>query len=108
AWLDADACQRMLELAGRIGRPLADSDALPVNFEANVRRQIDAALTKALEENNTYFQAERERLDQWAEDQLLSAEQALQDTKARLKDAKRRARAATTVEDQAAIQDEIR
>ena len=107
-WLDADACQRMLELSGRMGGTLSDSEGLPVNFEANVRRQIDAALTKALEENNTYFQAERERLDQWAEDQLLSAEQALQDTKARLKDAKRRARAATTVADQAAVQDEIR
>jgi hypothetical protein len=107
-WLDSDACQRMLELAGRLTHALAESSALPVNFEANVRRQIDAALTKALEENNTYFQAERDRLDQWAEDQLLSAEQALQDTKARLKDGKRRARAATTVEDQAAVQDEIR
>lgn len=61
-----------------MSRPLADADVLPVNFEVNVRRQIDAALAKALEENNTYFQAERERLDQWAEDQLLSAEQALQ------------------------------
>ena len=108
AWLDADACQRMLELAGRMSRPLADTEVLPVNFEVNVRRQIDAALAKALEENNTYFQAERERLDQWAEDQLLSAEQALQDIKARLKDGKRRARAATTVEDQAAVQDEIK
>lgn len=107
-WLDADACQRMLELPGRMGQTFPGLEALPVNFELNVRRQIDAALTQALEENNTYFQAERERLDLWAEDQLLWAEQALQDTKARLKDAKRRARAATTVESQAAVQDEIR
>jgi predicted nucleic acid-binding Zn-ribbon protein len=73
-----------------------------------VRRQIEAALTQALEENNTYFQAEREKLERWAEDQLLAAEQALHDTKARLKDAKRRARIASTVEEQAAVQDEIR
>ncbi len=59
-----------------MSRPLADTEVLPVNFEVNVRRQIDAAWAKALEENNTYFQVERERLDQWAEDQLLSAEQA--------------------------------
>ena len=38
----------------------------------------------------------------------LAAEQSLHDTKARLKDAKRRARAAATVEEQAAIQDEIK
>src|SRR5690606_8306619 len=59
-------------------------------------------------ENNTYFQAEREKLEQWAEDQLLAAEQSLHDTKARLKDAKRRAHTATTVQEQAALQDEIK
>lgn len=109
SWLDTDACSRMLELPGRIVDPgTASSAAPPANFDANVRRQIDAALAKALEENNTYFQAEREKLDQWAEDQLLSAEQSLHDTKARLKDAKRRARGALTVEEQAGVQDEIK
>lgn len=106
-WVDPEACQRLLELPGRV-TGLSPVSSLHPNFEANVRRQIDAALAKALEENNTYFQAEREKLDQWAEDQLLAAEQALHDTKARLKDAKRRARAAGTVEEQAAIQDEIK
>ncbi|SJZ94404.1 SNF2-related protein [Novilysobacter spongiicola] len=107
-WLDAEACQRLLELPGRPSNRPAAPDTLPPNFDANVRRQIEAALAKALEENNAYFHAERERLDQWAEDKLLSAEQAMQDTKARLKDAKRRARAAATVEEQAAIQEEIK
>lgn len=106
-WVDPEACQRLLELPGRI-TGLSPVSSLHSNFEANVRRQIDAALAKALEENNTYFQAEREKLDQWAEDQLLAAEQALHDTKARLKDAKRRARASGTVEEQVAIQDEIK
>ena len=107
-WLDVEACQRLLELPGRGAGGHAIPDSLPVNFQANVRRQIDAALAKALEENNAYFQVERERLEQWAEDKLLSAEQAMHDTKARLKDAKRRARAASTVEEQAAIQEETR
>lgn len=107
-WLDAEACQRMLELPGWVTGRQNDSAKVPANFEANVRRQIEAALTKALEENNTYFQAEREKLDQWAEDQLLAAEQSLHDTKARLKDAKRRARAAGTVEEQATVQEEIK
>lgn len=107
-WLDPEACQRLLELPGRVADGAVDPPALPANFGANVHRQIEAALAKALEENNTYFQAERDKLDQWAEDQLLAAEQSLHDTKARLKDAKRRARAASTVEEQAATQDEIK
>lgn len=108
SWLDAEACKRLLELPGQSRGPHSPVPQPPDNFDTNVRRQIEAALTQALEENNTYFQAEREKLDRWAEDQLLAAEQALHDTKARLKDAKRRARLASTVEEQAAVQDEIR
>lgn len=58
----------------RIGQALFDA-AVGLNLH-----QIEAALTKALEENNTYFQVEREKLDQWAEMQLLAAEQSLHDT----------------------------
>jgi superfamily II DNA or RNA helicase len=106
-WLDSEACSRMLELDGHTALPGdASSSTLPANFDANIRRQIEAALAKALDENNEYFQREREKLDQWAEDQILAAEQELHDTKARLKDVKRRARAATTVDEQATLQQE--
>ncbi len=83
---------------------------LPDNFEPNVRRQIEAALAKALEENNTYFQAEREKLDQWADDQLMAAEHSMQDTRVRLQqDAKRRGRrTAGTIEEQATIQEQVK
>ena len=107
-WLDGEACQRLLELPAKMAGESMDAAHLPATFEVNVRRQIDAALAQALEENNSYFQVERDKLDQWAEDQLLAAEQILHDTKARLKDAKRRARAAATVEEQATLQDEIK
>lgn len=105
-WLDSEACEQMLEL-GAVANPL--SLAVPSGgFEANIRRQIEAALSRALEENSEYFQREREKLDQWAEDQVRAAEFALHDTKDRIKDAKRRARTAVTVEDQSSIQKEIR
>lgn len=107
-WLDAEACGRLLELAGRAVASAVGPDDPPATFAANVRRQIDARLARVLEENNGYFQAEREKLDRWAEDQILAAEQALHDTKVRLKDAKRRARAAVTVEEQAAAQEDVR
>lgn len=107
AWLDAEACQRLLELSGQAA-PIAADAHLPDNFEPNVRRQIEAALAKALEENNNYFQAEREKLDQWADDQLMAAEQSMQDTRVRLQEAKRRARTAATMEEQAAIQEQVK
>jgi predicted nucleic acid-binding Zn-ribbon protein len=71
------------------------------------KRQIDAALSKALDENDQYFQREREKLDKWAEDQVLSAEIQLEDTKIKIRDAKKQARTAQTLEEQKAAQERI-
>ena len=57
--------------------------------------------------NNRFFQAEREKLEKWADDKILRAEQALSDTKNRLRSLKRESRLAETIEDQQRIQTEI-
>ena len=64
-------------------------------------------ISRALEANNRFFQAEREKLEKWADDKILAAEQALQDTKARLRGLKRESRQAETMEQQHAIQRQI-
>lgn len=104
--LDAEACERLFNVAavvqpGAVGAP-------PDSFRANVQRQQDAALSRALQENDQYFQREREKLDHWAEDQIEAAEQALEDTKIRIRDAKRQARTAPSVEEHSNIQKQIK
>ena len=47
----------------------------------------------ALEQNKTHFNAAREKLEQWADDMVLSAEKVLLDTKEQIKAMRRRARA---------------
>lgn len=71
-------------------------------------RQIQVALNRALEDNNQYFQRERDKLEQWAEDQILAAEQALADTKARIRDTKRRARTSESMQEQKRLQEELK
>ena len=66
-----------------------------------------SALSRALDENDQYFQREREKLEHWADDQALAAEQALLDTKTRIRDAKRRASLAETVEEQRTLQEDL-
>jgi multidrug efflux pump subunit AcrA (membrane-fusion protein) len=80
----------------------------PDELAETTQRQIEATLARALDENDKYFQREREKLELWADDQILAAEQALQDTKSRLKDTKRRARLAERVEEQKPLQEEIK
>jgi hypothetical protein len=60
------------------------------------------------DENDQYFQRDRDKLDQWAEDQVLSAEKQLEDTKFLIRDTKRKSRMAQTPEEQKQYQGEIK
>jgi hypothetical protein len=106
ALLDQEACERLFTLAARTC-PL-EGEEPPPRLAETAQRQIEATLSRALEENNQYFQREREKLEQWAEDQILAAEQALADTKTRIRDTKRRARTAETLEEQKRLQEELK
>lgn len=103
--LDQEACERLFNLAAAAS---SCQTTTPQTLNEQVRRQLDAALARALNENNEYFQRERDKLEAWAEDQLHSAEQQLLDTKDRLRDAKRRARTAETPDAQKKIMEEIK
>ena len=77
-------------------------------LQANVQCQREATLSRALELNDQFFQQERDKLEAWAEDRIASAEQALKDTKLKLKGLKRQARMALSMEDAQRLQQDIR
>ncbi|MEJ1410753.1 MAG: SNF2-related protein [Candidatus Sedimenticola sp. (ex Thyasira tokunagai)] len=104
--LDQDACVRLFGLEAETTQ--INDVPIPPNLSSTAERQIEATLARALDENDQYFQREREKLENWADDQLLAAEQILQDTKNRLRDSKRRARLSETVEEQKQLQEEIK
>jgi predicted nucleic acid-binding Zn-ribbon protein len=76
-------------------------------LNANSDRHIAAAIAHILEVNQRLFNEERDKLEKWAEDKLLAAEEALKNTKARIAQLKRDARKATTLQEQAGVQQEI-
>jgi hypothetical protein len=105
--LDQEACEALFKLDG--GEELLPLQTkLPQELDHLAQRHIEVALNRALNQNDEHFRREREKLEQWADDQLVAAEQLLEDTKYRLRDAKRRARLAETVVEQKTIQEEIK
>ncbi|MEX2523722.1 MAG: SNF2-related protein [Gammaproteobacteria bacterium] len=104
--LDQEACERLFSLAAEVSQD--HGREAPENLARTSKRQVDAALSRALDENDQYFQREREKLEQWAEDQILSAEQALKDTKIKIRDTKRRARMAPSMEEQKQLQEDLK
>ena len=105
--LDQETCEKLFACRAR-SVPVPLQDRPPEALDANSARHCQAVTSCALEANNRFFQAEREKLEKWADDKILAAEQALQDTKTRLRGLKRESRQAETVEQQHAIQRQIR
>jgi ERCC4-related helicase len=107
--LDEEQCELIFRLEGEaLANSPHGSDHRPGNrLSDTVARQLEARLSRLLDENNEYFQRERSKLESWADDQLLSAEQKLEDTKAQIKEAKRQTRLAESVEDQKRAQEDL-
>jgi superfamily II DNA or RNA helicase len=106
--LDQETMEKLFGCAGR-----ADgSDPLPATvmqrLAAEAERHAKATVSRSLEQNSVHFNQAREKLEQWAEDMVLSAEKALRDTKEQIKVLRRQARQATTLEEQHEIQEKIR
>ena len=103
--IDQESCEKLFYLSATT----ADLQASPpMALQGNVQRQLEATLSRALELNDRFFQQERDKLEAWAEDRIASAEQALKDTKLKLKGLKRQARMALSMEDAQRLQQDIR
>lgn len=108
-WLDQEACEKLLTIPAA-GKPVAltqPHDAAPSSLEANSQRRVQATIAEVLEANQRLFHEERDKLERWADDKLLAAEEALKNTKARIAQLKRDARKAATLQEQDGIQRQL-
>ena len=104
--LDQEACEKLLTIPAA-GKPGAASDDAPSSLEANSQRRVQATIAEVLEANQRLFNEERDKLERWADDKLLAAEESLKNTKARIAQLKRDARKAATLQEQDGIQREL-
>ncbi|MFZ4791815.1 MAG: SNF2-related protein [Candidatus Competibacteraceae bacterium] len=106
--VDQEACEKLFQCqAAGPARILMDSQP-PLRLEDNARRYREATISRTVEANHRFFQEEREKLEKWAEDKMLAAEQGLQDTKVKLRTVKRESRQAMSMEAQHESQMRIR
>lgn len=104
--LDQEACEKLMSIPAA-GKPTAANASPPADLAANGQRHLQATIADVLEANQRLFDEERDKLERWADDKLLSAEEALRNTKARIAQLKRDARKAATLQEQEAIQREL-
>lgn len=104
--LDQEACEKLMALPAA-GKPVPIENPVPKALLADSQRAVAATISSVLEANQRLFNEERDKLERWADDKLMAAEEALRNTKARIAQLKRDARKATTLQEQEGIQREI-
>lgn len=104
--LDQETCEKLMAIPAA-GKPTPLSTTAPECLLANSQRAVAATIAQVLEANQRLFNEERDKLERWADDKLLAAEEALKNTKARIAQLKRDARKATTLQEQDGIQREL-
>ena len=104
--LDQETCEKLMGIPAA-GKPAALHADAPQALAANSQRAVAATIAQVLEANQRLFNEERDKLERWADDKLLAAEEALKNTKARIAQLKRDARKAVTLQEQDGIQREL-
>lgn len=105
--LDKETCEKLFGCESS-SAPKPINDNAPETLRSQAKRHVDTQISEIIEANNRFFQEERDKLEKWADDKISTAEQALSDTKIRLRSLKRESRLAASIEDQQRIQTEIR
>jgi len=104
--LDQETCEKLMALPAK-NAPTPIEGPIPASLEADSQRHVQATIAKILEANQRLFNEERDKLERWADDKLLAAEESLRNTKARIAQLKRDARKAVTLQEQEGIQQEL-
>jgi len=98
--LDQETCEKLFQCRGKVLNNVKLDKNIEIRLKKEAERYSRGILSASLENNNRYFQAERERLAKWADDMVLAAEKELRETKEKIKILKRQVRTATSIEEQ--------
>ena len=105
--LDADVAVRLLSLPGRTTGTLLRTEAPDLLAEAT--REREAAIQRDISERNgRFFNAEAEKLDGWADDLKVGLEREIKELDRQIREARRSATTAVSLEDKLAGQKQIK
>ncbi|MEX1096278.1 MAG: SNF2-related protein [Planctomycetales bacterium] len=92
--LDRETCEKLLTIPATMGEEVAVDDAGKARLEAAVASQAGRVLAESQRRNETYFDAESDKLDLWADDLKENLERELKHIELEIREAKRAKRLA--------------
>lgn len=97
--LTAEQCERLLELPVTNARDKIPDNMIRAKIEALAKKHRKSTLEDIKAHNHQYFLEEVNKLNKWADDRIYVAEQAIRDTKKRIKELNRAVHKAEDTED---------
>ena len=104
--LDEETARRLLSLPGTCERNLTES--FPSSLDEITRKHQSRISRDISERNATFFEAEATKLDNWADDLKVGLEREIKDIDRQIKDARRAASAALSLEEKLSGQKQIK
>jgi adenine-specific DNA-methyltransferase len=108
AVVDEDVLRRLLHLPGSVAERQTPTDAIISALSAQTSERQTSIQRGISERNAQFFTAEADKLDGWADDLKLGLEREIKDLDRQIKEARRTATTALTLEDKLAAQKQIR
>ena len=105
--VEEDIIRRLFSLSAKVGNPLSISFEHPI-LESEVTAHKEAIQQTISRRNAAIFEAEAEKLDGWADDLKVGLEQEIKELDRQIKEARRTATAALTLEDKLAGQKQVK
>ena len=106
--LDQETMEKLFGCEGKANVGGLIPETVVQRLTAEAERHAMATVSRSLEQNSIHFNQAREKLEKWADDMVLAAEKALQDTKEHIKALRREARQASTLQEQHEIQEKMK
>lgn len=106
--LDQETMEKLFGCEGKVNVGRVISELVAQRLTAEAERHAKATVSRSLEQNSIHFNQAREKLEKWADDMVLAAEKALQDTKEQIKALRRQSRQAATLQEQHEIQEKMK
>lgn len=106
--LGAEACQRLLTLAGEVELFDLPSSGITDRLDSNIRIEQRRIQGEISDRNVRFFEAEAEKLDGWADDLKVGLEREIKEIDRQIKEARRAAASASTLEEKLKGQKEMK
>ena len=108
AALSDEAARRLLTVGARVGSPIIVPDAVEPQLAAQIAARRDRIRKDISERNVRFFEMEANKLDGWADDLKVGLERELRELDRQIKEARRAATVALTLEEKLAGQKAVK